>query len=64
MEYPDWRYFPAYSPPPDWVEPLVEVFGAHRVEIDSMVVHQKRMQSDDVLSVIADDLCEWDRAGG
>jgi hypothetical protein len=56
MDYPDWRYFPADSPPPPWVEPLVEVFGGHRSEIDSMVVHEKRMQSDAVLNVIADDL--------
>ncbi|HEV2790214.1 MAG TPA: hypothetical protein VGV69_02820 [Solirubrobacterales bacterium] len=58
MAYPQWRYFPAYSPPPDWVEPLVGVFAAHRAEIDSMVVHGQRMQSDDVLRVIADDLDE------
>lgn len=56
MAYPDWRYFPAYSPPPRWVEPLVSVFDAHRGEIDSMVVHSHRMQSDDVLKVISDDL--------
>jgi hypothetical protein len=56
MAYPEWRYFPAHSPPPGWVEPLASVFEAHRPEIDSMVVHQQRMQSDDVLKVIADDL--------
>lgn len=54
--YPDWRYFPAYSPPPEWVEPLAEVFSDHREEIDSKVVHPKRMQSDHVLAVLADDL--------
>jgi hypothetical protein len=53
MRYPAWRYFPADTPPPDWIEPLVGVFENHRTEIDSMVVHQQRMQSDDVLSVIA-----------
>jgi hypothetical protein len=56
MAYPEWRYFPAYSPPPNWVDPLVGVFEEHRSEIDSMVVHQQRMQSDDVLRVLADDL--------
>jgi hypothetical protein len=56
MTYPEWRYFPAYSPPPGWVDPLVAVFEGHRTEIDSMVVHQQRMQSDDVLRVLADDL--------
>jgi hypothetical protein len=54
--YPDWRYFPADSPPPGWVHPLVEVFRDHQDEIDSKVVHPKRMQSDHVLAALADDL--------
>lgn len=32
---------------------MVGVFEAHRAEIDSKVVHQQRMQSDDVLRVIS-----------
>lgn len=55
-DYPDWRYFPAFSPPPQWVDPLVNVFRTHRKEIDSLVVHDEPMRSDDVLAVIADDL--------
>jgi hypothetical protein len=55
-DYPDWRYFPAFSPPPPWVEPLTEVFREHRSEIDSLIVHDEPMTSDSVLSVIADDL--------
>ncbi|HWO47452.1 MAG TPA: hypothetical protein VNM41_05265 [Solirubrobacterales bacterium] len=58
IQYPAWRYFPADTPPPDWVDPLVGVFESHQTEIDSMVVHQQRMQSDAVLGVIADDLVE------
>jgi hypothetical protein len=38
------------------VGPLVEVFAKHRSEIDSLVVHPDRMQSNDVLGVLADDL--------
>ena len=37
---------------------MASVFADHREEIDSMVVHKKRMQSDDVLRVIADELEE------
>lgn len=55
-DYPDWRYFPAFSPPPQWVDPLVSVFRTHRKEIDSLVVHDEPMRSDDVLGAIADDL--------
>ena len=58
MAFPDWRYFPAHSRPPAWVEPLVEVFRDHQAEIDSQIVHPQRMQSDDVLAVVADDLEE------
>lgn len=54
--YPRWRYFPASSPPPAWVNPLVAVFEKHRMAIDSHVDHAKRMTSDDVLAQIADDL--------
>jgi hypothetical protein len=54
--YPLWRYFPAYSPPPDWAQPLVEIFREHRKGIDSKVTHSKRMKSNDVLAVLADDL--------
>jgi len=54
--YPRWRYFPAYAAPPDWVAPLVGVFAAVQEDIDSMVIHEKPMQSDDVLRVLADGL--------
>lgn len=56
VAYPDWRYFPAFSAPPDWVEPLVGVFRSHRQKIDSLVVHEEPMSSDAVLAVIAGDL--------
>jgi hypothetical protein len=55
-DYPDWRYFPAFEPPPSWVGPLVGVFKAHQDEIDSQVVHEQPMKSDVVLDVLADDL--------
>src|SRR6266545_3687405 len=51
--YPRWRYFPSYAAPPDWVVPLVGVFTANRAQIDSAVVHEKRMESNDVLRVLA-----------
>lgn len=54
--YPSWRFFPAFRPPPRWVAPLISIFEANRSQIDSKVVHAKRMQSDDVLRVLADDL--------
>jgi hypothetical protein len=54
--YPLWRYFPAHSPPPSWAEPLAGIFRAHRKQIDSKVTHSKRMESNDVLAAIADDL--------
>jgi hypothetical protein len=54
--YPRWRYFPSYAPPPDWVPPLVAVFAANQGRIDSEVVHEKRMESNDVLAVLADGL--------
>lgn len=56
VAYPLWRFFPGFSPPPDWVEPLVAVFEDHRPAIDSEVTHEKRMESNDVLAEIADDL--------
>jgi hypothetical protein len=51
--YPSWRYFPSYAAPPAWVAPLVAVFAANRAHIDSAVTHAKRMESNDVLDVIA-----------
>ena len=54
--YPRWRYFPAFSPAPAWVSEITAVFTAHRTEIDSAVTHAKRMESDDVLRALADDL--------
>jgi hypothetical protein len=54
--YPSWRYFPSYAPPPTWVAPLVGLFGASRTQIDSAVTHAKRMESNDVLNVLADGL--------
>lgn len=56
--YPLWRFFPAYTPPPDWVLPVVGVFSAAQNEIDSAVAHAKRMESDAVLGVIAPGLTE------
>jgi hypothetical protein len=54
--YPRWRFFPSFAEPPAWVAPLVEIFRDHRTEIDSGVVHNKRMESNDVLAVLANDL--------
>lgn len=54
--YPSWRYFPAYAAPPAWVDPLVGLFAANQKAIDSAVTHAKRMESNDVLEVIADGL--------
>ena len=56
--YPRWRFFPASTRPPEWVVPLAQTFEAHRPETHSAVVHPQRMQSDDVLSVIADSLTD------
>jgi hypothetical protein len=53
MTYPRWRYFPSYAAPPVWVTPLVGLFAAERAQIDSAVTHAKRMESNDVLDVIA-----------
>jgi hypothetical protein len=46
--YPRWRFFPSFIRPPDWIEPLIGVFTEHRSDIDSAVVHAKRMESNDV----------------
>lgn len=51
--YPSWRYFPSYAAPPAWVAPLVALFAANRAQIESAVTHAKRMESNDVLAVIA-----------
>jgi hypothetical protein len=51
--YPRWRYFPSYAAPPPWVAPLVALFAANRASIDSAVTHAKRMESNDMLDVIA-----------
>jgi hypothetical protein len=51
--YPLWRFFPGYVAPPEWVTPLVDVFTEAQAEIDSAVVHPKRMESDAVLAVIS-----------
>jgi hypothetical protein len=56
VPYPRWRYFPAYAAPPDWVAPLVSTFARVQAQIDSTVTHDKRMESDDVLRVLADGL--------
>jgi hypothetical protein len=53
---PRWRYFPSYAAPPDWVDRVVAVFASSRLNIDSAVDHTKRMESNDVLGVIAKDL--------
>jgi hypothetical protein len=54
--YPRWRFFPAFEPPPQWVVSLAAIFASKRAKIDSMVTHVKRMESNDVLRAIADDL--------
>ena len=54
--YPRWRFFPSFRPPPAWVDRLAGIFASRRAQIDSMVVHAKRMESDAVLRVIADPL--------
>jgi hypothetical protein len=56
VPYPRWRYFPAYAAPPDWVGPLVETFTAVQAQIDSAVTHERRVESDDILRVLADGL--------
>src|SRR4051794_2807845 len=50
--YPRWRFFPAHSPPPEWVGPLVGAFAEKRVEIDSVVTHESRVQSNAVLQAV------------
>jgi hypothetical protein len=50
--YPDWRYFPAFEPPPPWIEPLVGVFLAHRSSFDSREAHDEAMKSDLVLELL------------
>ncbi|HEX6780535.1 MAG TPA: hypothetical protein VF125_00740 [Solirubrobacterales bacterium] len=54
--YPDWRYFPAYAKPPTWTSSLLAVFAENQGAIDSTVVHEKPLESDDVLAALADDL--------
>jgi hypothetical protein len=54
--YPRWRFFPAFRAPPAWVHDLAAIFANHRAEIDSMVDHEERMESNEVLRVLADDL--------
>lgn len=54
--YPSWRFFPAFTPPPPWVSELVGIFAKNQSAIDSAVVHDKPMESDDVLAVLASDL--------
>lgn len=54
--YPRWRFFPAFEPPPIWVNELAGIFASNRQVIDSTVDHPNRMESNDVLSVLADDL--------
>jgi hypothetical protein len=56
VPYPRWRYFPSFAPPPPWVSPLVNVFTTNRAAIDSAVTHATRMESDDVLREVSDDL--------
>lgn len=53
LPYPRWRYFPAYSAPPDWVHAVVAAFAAVRAHIDSTVTFEKRMESDHGLRVLA-----------
>lgn len=54
--YPRWRFFPAFQPPPAWARDLTGIFMSSRPAIDSMVEHPKRMESNDVLRILADDL--------
>jgi hypothetical protein len=53
LPYPRWRYFPSYAEPPTWVHEVVAVFAKARQQIDSAVVFQKRMESNDVLAELA-----------
>jgi hypothetical protein len=50
--YPRWRFFPAHSPPPEWVLPLASAFEERRTEIDSGVEHETPMQSNAVLAAV------------
>src|SRR5215470_11439558 len=54
--YPRGRFFPAFQPPPAWVHELTGIFTSSRLAIDSMIEHEKRMESNDVLRVLADDM--------
>ncbi len=54
--YPRWRYFPSYAAPPAWVASVTATFSKHRPEIDSAVAHATRMESDDVLQALSQDL--------
>jgi hypothetical protein len=56
LPYPRWRFFPSYAVPPAWVANVVAIFAANRAHIDSAVTHAKRMESNDVLGVIENDL--------
>jgi hypothetical protein len=54
--YPRWRFFPSFQAPPPWVPDLAAVFTSNRAEIDSTVEHAQRMESNEVLRVLASDL--------
>ena len=50
MVFPVWSWFPRQQSPAAWVEPLAEVFAAHRTEIDSKT--HKGLTSDGLLEVV------------
>lgn len=55
--FPRWMFYPQTSHPPVWATKLVEVFQAHRSQIDS--TSRKRgvaLESDDVLRIITPEL--------
>ena len=54
--YPRWRFLLPFSRPPAWVHELTGIFTSNRMATDSKVEHAKRMESNDVLRVLADDM--------
>ena len=52
--YPLWRFYPARSSPPDWVEPAVGAFAQVRDMIDSRT--SRGVASDDVLAAVRPEL--------
>lgn len=51
--YPRWRFFPASSPPPGWVDGLALAFSSSRTVIDSTIEKEGAWISNDVLGAVA-----------